>query len=113
MSYSFDIIGVTPVIQFFNHQQQVENTPKRSKAYVGSYLCTLDSFIEATACVHKKPDWDWDEVVSTIVNFWLNQADNVRHWKAELDSAERNSLIVGRIANLNSLRHEYEALFED
>ena len=63
MSYSFDIVGISPVLQFFDHQQRVEKTPNRSRAYLGSYCCTLDAFIEATQIVHRKPDWDWDAIV--------------------------------------------------
>lgn len=61
MSYSFDIIGVAPVLDFFTHQQRMETTPRRSQALLGSPLCTLDAFISATEAVHRRPDWDWDE----------------------------------------------------
>jgi hypothetical protein len=114
MSYSFDIIGVSPVIQFFDHQQREEQHPDRSKAYLGSYCCTLDAFIEATEAIHRKPDWDWDAIVSTIVEFWLSQESDVRRWKRELESAAGESnLLVGRVVNYNRLRSEFEALFTD
>jgi hypothetical protein len=114
MSYSFDIIGVSPILQFFDYQQRVEQHPKRSKAYLGSYCCTLDAFIQATEAIHQRPDWDWDAIVNTIVKFWLSQEDDVRHWKQELEVAEGNSnLIVGRVINYNSLRSEFENLFSD
>ena len=112
MTYNFDIIGVSPVLQFFNHQQQAETTPRRSKAYLGSYICTLDAFIEATEAVHQKPDWDWDAIVNQIVQFWLTQEDQVRHWNQALAKAEDRSLIVGRVANVESLRGELESLFD-
>jgi hypothetical protein len=112
MNYSFDIVGVTPTLQFFNYQQKIEQTPKRSKAYLGSYCCTLDAFIEATNLVHHKPDWNWDEVVSSIVDFWLNQEDSIRHWKQELEQSGSDSLLVARVANLKSLRSELEHLFD-
>ncbi|MCC5898801.1 MAG: hypothetical protein JJU32_12925 [Phormidium sp. BM_Day4_Bin.17] len=47
MSYTFDIINILPVLNFFDHQQKVEQTPHRSLAYLGSYDCTLDGFNEA------------------------------------------------------------------
>jgi hypothetical protein len=56
MSYCFDIIGVTPVLDFFYYQQNLEQNPKRSKAYLGSYQCTLDGFIQATEMIPKKPN---------------------------------------------------------
>lgn len=112
MNYSFDIIGVAPTLELFKYQQQVEKTPKRSKTYLGSYCCTLDAFIEATEIVPQKPNWNWDEVVSSIVNFWLSHEDSIRHWKAELRSADQDSLLIGRVANLSYLRSEFEQLFD-
>lgn len=111
MSYTFEIVGVLPVWNFFTHQQRVESTPHRSRAYVGSYHCTLDSFIAATELVHQKPDWDWDAVVSQMVDFWVNHGDYVGHWRAEMEKAEEESLIVGRVANFTTLRGELETLF--
>jgi hypothetical protein len=114
MSYSFDIIGIAPVLQFFQHQQQVETHRDRSQAYLGSYCCTLDGFIEATEIVHRKPDWDWDAIVSKMVEFWLNQENNVRHWQQQFEAIEgSDNLVVARVVNYNSLRQEFETLFED
>jgi hypothetical protein len=113
MSYSFDIIGIAPMLQFFNHQQRVETHPNRSQAYLGSYCCTLDAFISATEAVHRRPDWDWDEIVGKIVEFWLNQEEDVRHWKQQFESAEgHDNLIVARVINYDRLRHEFEGLFD-
>jgi hypothetical protein len=114
MSYSFDIIGVSPVLQFFNYQQREETHPDRSKAYLGTYCCTLDAFIEATEAIHRRPDWDWDAIVNTIVEFWLSQEANVRHWKHQWESAAGDSnLLVGRVVNYDRLRSEFETLFTD
>lgn len=113
MSYSFDIIGIAPVLQFFNHQQQVETKRDRAQAYLGSYCCTLDAFISATEAIHRKPDWDWDAIVSTIVNFWLSQEKDVLHWKQQFAAAQGDqNLIVARVINYDSLRHEFETLFD-
>lgn len=112
MNYSFDIIGVAPVLQFFNYQQQVEKTPQRSKAYLGSYCCTLDGFIASTQMVHQKPDWNWDEVVRSMVDFWLNHGESIHHWKTKLAMAGQDTLIVARVANVRSLRSELESLFD-
>jgi hypothetical protein len=111
MPYSFDIIGVSPVIQFFQYQQQVEQTRDRAKAYLGSYDCTLDSFISSTEMIWHKPDWNWDNVVSEIVNFWLEHEDKIKRWKLELDKLEGDNLIVARVANIDRLRSEFESLF--
>lgn len=112
MTYTFDIIGTAPVLQFFNHQQRHELTHQRSHAYVGSYQCTLDAFIQATELVYRKPAWDWDAVVQTMVNFWLTQGDQINHWKTTLQGTEPQTLIVGRVTNFDMLRNEFETLFE-
>ena len=111
MSYNFEIIGVTPVLTFFNYQQQIETDPQRSKAYIGSYICTLDAFIESMEMIPQKPPWNWDEVTETMISFWLNHEDAVRQWKLELDSAQENNLIIARVANVEALRQEFEHLF--
>ncbi|HHP7230084.1 MAG TPA: hypothetical protein ACFCUY_04410 [Xenococcaceae cyanobacterium] len=110
MSYNFEIIGITPVLTFFNYQQELETNPRRSKAYVGSYHCTLDAFIESTKMIPQKPEWDWDKVVETIIDFWLKHENAVKQWKSELDSVEADNLIIARVANLSALRSELEQL---
>ena len=112
MSYAFDIIGISSVLQFFNHQQRSESNPRRSKAYLGSHICTLDSFIEAADMTPQKPDWDWNEVVAAMVQFWINQEAKVRYWKFELEQVGKDNLIVARVANYDSLRNEFEGLFD-
>ncbi len=111
MGYTFEIVAVSPILNFFNQQQRVESTPHRSRAYVGSYHCTLDSFIAATEQIHERPDWDWDAVVQEMVDFWMNHGDRVSQWRQALAQAEETSLIVGRVANFSSLRGELEHLF--
>lgn len=113
MNYVFDIVSVTPVLNFFNYQQEVEQTPQRSRAYLGSYNCTLDGFIQSTDLVYQKPHWNWDEAVTAIVNFWLDRGDRVRHWQQVFQQSGDGYLIVGRIANLGSLRREFEQLLDD
>ncbi len=110
MSYTFDIINILPVLNFFDHQQTVEQTPHRSLAYLGSYDCTLDGFIQSTELVYQKPDWDWDAVVSAMIEFWLNQEERVRHWKQVFHQSDEGHLIVARVANVNCLRREFEAM---
>lgn len=115
MSYSFDIVGVTPTLDFFYYQQQVEQNPRRSKAYLASYECTLDSFIQSTEMIPQKPDWDWDEVVESIIAFWLNHEDNIQQWKQQLvkNSSQLDNLLVARVANVKWLRNEFQSLLRD
>ena len=111
MSYNFEIIGITPVLTFFNYQQQTANNRDRSKVYLASYQCTLDAVIESTNLIPQKPLWDWDEVIETTITFWLQHEDDIRHWKQELKKTSEDSLLVARVANIEVLRHELEQLF--
>jgi hypothetical protein len=110
MSFTFEIIDVAPILSFFDYQQQIEQNSNRSKAYLGSYQCTLDAFIQATTTIPKQPDWDWDRVVESIVNFWLKNEKSIRYWKEKLESASQESLIIGRVADFDRLRNELEFL---
>jgi hypothetical protein len=113
MNYNFEIIGITPVLTFFNYQQEVEVSPKRSKAYLASYQCTLDAFIKSTKMIPQKPEWNWDEVIVTMINFWLKQEDSIRHWQLELKNAGKENLIVARVANFDVLRTELQNLLDN
>ncbi len=113
MKYNFDIVGIATVWDFFCHQQHVEQSPDRGCAYLGSYACTLDSFIEATEMIPHRPVWDWDAIVAQMINFWMQDGDRVSHWQRELQNAKETSLIVGRVANLTNLRTEFEQLFSE
>ena len=112
MVYTFDIIGVTPITQFIQFQHQFSRKPNRSKTYLGSYDCSLDGLIKATKMIPHKPDWDWDEVLAEIINFWLQSEERIEHWKQELATVREESLLVGRVANSDSLRQEFESLWE-
>jgi hypothetical protein len=113
MSYTFDFIGVAPVLDFFYYQQKVEQNPKRSKAYLGSYECSLDGFIQSTELIEQKPDWNWDQVVESIVKFWLNHPSTVNHWKHQLETVGNDNLIIARVANVDLLKSELEHLFTE
>ncbi|MGB5595429.1 MAG: hypothetical protein WBM62_15515 [Crocosphaera sp.] len=110
MNYYFDIIGTTSILTFFNYQQRLEQNKNRGKAYLGSYQCSLDGFIESVQNIPKKPDWYWDDVVSSIVNFWLKNEEKVRYWQDNFNSVDTETVIVARVANIQALRLEFESL---
>ena len=112
MSYNFELIGITPVLTFFNYQQTVGTNPQRSKAYLGSYQCSLDALIASTQMIPEKPAWDWDEVVETMIKFWLNHEDTIKEYKLKFNHAQNDNLIVARITNFEALRHEFEQLLD-
>ena len=79
-------------------------------ANLGSPECTLDGLIQATELIPDKPDWDWDAVVKTMVNFWLHHESNIHTWRREMASFSEATLLVARVANTQILRQEFEAL---
>ncbi|AFZ55080.1 hypothetical protein VKI21_04410 [Cyanobacterium aponinum UTEX 3222] len=110
MTYCFDIVGIAPVLDFFYYQQKVEQSPHRSKAYLGSYECTLDSFIQSTEMILQKPDWNWDQVIESIIDFWLHQEKEIEKWRSSFTKTKEEILIIGRIANVNLLRRDFDSL---
>lgn len=111
MKYSFDLVGVSPVLHFFNHQQQsVQKPPQPGVEYLGTQTCTLDAFIESLETVPDKWGWNLDQVVDTVIQFWLNNSDSIRYWKTRLNDAGKDNLLVARVADFSALQAEFESL---
>lgn len=111
--YTFDIIGVSPVLYFFNQQQEVlQKNLELGVEYLSSHRCTLDSLLESVETVTPKHNWNLDEVVDTVVSFWMKNSDTIDHWKSRLKDAGNDSVLVSRVADLQSLKTEFEHLFE-
>lgn len=109
MEYLFEIVGVAPVLTFFN-QQQASHDRRIGAEYLGAYQCTLDAFIESIETIPPRRNWQLDQVVDTVINFWLNNAEPIRHWKQRLEDADAQTILVARVADLNALRMEFESL---
>ncbi len=113
MAYTFELLGVSPVLDFFSHQQQHSAQEESSGVeYLGSYKCTLDSVIESIHQVPPERGWNLDQAVDTVVDFWLNNVEAVRLWKQRLEDAGDRTIIVARLADLTALRNEFERLFK-
>jgi len=112
MSYIFEILGVLPVIHFFDYQQDVIDQPQPGVEYLGSYKCTLDALIESVETAPLKQRWELDQVVDAVINFWVNNLDSIRHWKKRLEDAGEQNLLISRLADYTSLKTEFERLFE-
>ncbi|MDZ8050832.1 MAG: hypothetical protein RMX68_020420 [Aulosira sp. ZfuVER01] len=111
MKYTFDIVGVSPVLQFFNHQQQSIKKPQaKGVEYLGTHICTLDAFLESIETVPAKWGWNLDQVVDTVIQFWLNNSESVHYWKSRLSDAGRDNLLVARVADFTALQAEFESL---
>ncbi|MDX2228407.1 MAG: hypothetical protein NW220_02125 [Leptolyngbyaceae cyanobacterium bins.349] len=112
MAFTFELLGVSPVLEFFNHQHEQSNRqPPTGVEYLGAYQCTLDAFIQSVEMVSPKRGWELDQVVDTVVNFWLHNVDTIAHWKHRLEDAGTENLVVARLADLRSLKAEFEQLF--
>ncbi len=111
MKYAFDIIGVSPVLHFFNQQvQSSKNQPNQGVEYLGTHACTLDAFIETAESITPKMSWNNDEVVETVISFWMNNSDSIRYWKSRLQDAGKDNVIVARLADIKALQSEFELL---
>lgn len=112
MQYIFDLVGISPVISFFNYQTDVSQADQGAE-YFGAYRCTLDAMLESVEPLPPKRGWDLDQVVDTVIHFWLHHAEEVQHWKSRLDDAGTENLLVARISDISSLKQEFEGLFQD
>jgi hypothetical protein len=63
--------------------------------------------------IPQKPEWNWDEVIATMINFWLKHEDSIKHWQLELKNAGKENLIVARVANFDVLRTELQNLLDN
>lgn len=111
MKYTFELLGISPILDFFNHQQKlIDKIPSIGIEYLGTHACTLDAFLDSVETVPPKRGWDMDSVVDTVIQFWLNNSEPIRYWKARLDDAGHDNLLVARISDMKSLRSEFESL---
>jgi hypothetical protein len=110
--YTFDIVGVSPILYFFNHQQeQAQKTEKTGVAYISSYNCSLDALIKSVESTQFEQDWQMDDLVQSVLDFWLDNLDSVKHWQRRLQDAGSDTILVSRIANDRALRNELEMMF--
>lgn len=111
MNYTFELLGISPVLDFFNHQQKfIHKTPATGIEYLGGYQCTLDAFLESVETIPPKHGWEMDQVVDTVIQFWLNNSEHIRYWNARLQDAGNQNVLVARVADLTSLKAEFESL---
>ena len=110
MQYTFEILGVSPILSFLNHQAESPVTTPTGAEYLSTYQCTLDALLESVEPVPPKRGWDLDKVVDTVVNYWLQNAERIQHWKDRLQAAGCENILVSRIADLKALQQEFDQL---
>lgn len=113
MKYAFDIVGVSPILHFFNHQQQSWEKPEIQRVeYLGTQTCTLDAFLESLELLPVTRGWNLDQVVDTVIEFWVNNAEGIQYWKTRLKDAGKDNLVVARVADIKALQAEFESLLD-
>jgi hypothetical protein len=110
MQYTFEILGVSPILSFLNHQIESPTATSKGAEYLSTYQCTLDALLESVEPVPPKRGWDLDKVVDTVVHYWLQNSDRIQHWKERLQEAGSENILVSRIADLQALQQEFDGL---
>lgn len=109
MRYTFEILGVLPSLQLFNHQQKVtQGSPSRGVEYIGCHRCTLDAFLTPIETLTHKQEWDLDRLMQTVIEFWMSHPESIQLWKDRLESAGGDRVLVARVGHLQGLRQEFE-----
>lgn len=106
MKYTFNLVGVSPVWEFFNHQQKKHTGVE----YLGTHKCTLDALLESVEPVPIKWGWDTEKVLDTVVEFWVSHGESIDYWKTRLNQAGKDNLLIARLAEIKSLQAELEFL---
>ncbi|MGK7910475.1 MAG: hypothetical protein AB4050_03185 [Synechococcus sp.] len=111
MRYSFELIGITPILDFFNHQQRNKSQTEGDRAeYIGSYHCSLDRFLSHLHDVPPERNWNMGLLSQAVVDYWIASAHTIQYWQDRLSDAGDSCLVVGRVANTQALRGEFEAM---
>jgi hypothetical protein len=111
MSYIFNIVGVSPVLNFFDQSSVILQQPQFTGVeYIPNYHCTLDALVESAEAISLHNHWDSYEVIDTVVNYWMHNVDRVRYWKRQLYQAGPGYLLISRVAELDALRTELDFL---
>ncbi len=110
MQYTFEILGVSPILSFLNHQVESPAATPKGAEYLSTHQCTLDALLESVEPVPPKRGWDLDKVVDTVVNYWLQNSERIQHWKERLQEAGSENILVSRIADLKALQQEFDQL---
>jgi plasmid maintenance system antidote protein VapI len=111
VKYTFEILGVAPILSFFNQQQELlEHQPNAGVEYLGNRKCTLDAFVQSVETVSPNRGWEVDRVVDTVIGYWMNNSDSIQYWKRRLQDTDSENLLVARVGDIKSLQAVFESL---
>lgn len=107
MTYVFNLVGVTTPLELFQQQQhQTQGGP----AYLAAPEARLDYFLAPLPEVSPQRGWQLDQVVDSVIHYWMQNADLIHHWRDRLDDAGRDALLVGSVGNVEEWRSGLESL---
>lgn len=111
MKYTFEILGVSSILTFFNQQQELlQQQPPPGVEYLGNRKCTLDGFVQSVETVSPNRGWDVDRVVDTVIGYWMHNSDSIHYWKQRLQDAGSENLLIARVGDIKSLQAAFESL---
>lgn len=110
MKYTFELLGISPVLSFFSQQQKLQEQQNTTVEYLGNRKCSLDVFVASVENISAYRGWKVDKVVETVINFWLKNADSIQYWNSQLKNTGEENLLVARVGDINSLRNSFELL---
>lgn len=107
MTYVFNLIGVTSPLELFQQQQsQAQVGP----AYLAAPEARLDYFLAPLPEMSPQRGWHLDQVVDTVISYWMQNAELIGHWRDRLGDAGRDALLVARVGNVEDWRSGLESL---
>jgi hypothetical protein len=111
MKYAFDLVGVSPMVEFFHQEQSLAADKDILRpAYFGVTGCSLDLFLASMEEAIQERNWDLDEAVDSVVQYWVKNKETVEHWRDRLQVAGNYNLLVGRVADSATLQAEFEVM---
>ncbi|HEY9810063.1 MAG TPA: hypothetical protein V6D13_12110 [Halomicronema sp.] len=114
MNYTFNLLGISPILSFFNKQQEIlGQKPGRRVEYLGSHKCTLDAFLDCVEKASTSRGWQVDEALNTVIDFWMKNSETVEYWRERLKDAGKENLLVGRVGDIASLQATFESLLDE
>lgn len=110
MKYTFELLGISPTLSFFNQQQELLQQQPAGVEYLGNHKCTLDAFVESVETVSPNRGWEVDRAVDTVISFWMHNSESIQYWKHRLQDAGSENLLIARMGDIKSLQAAFEAL---
>jgi hypothetical protein len=110
VKYTFELLGISPTLSFFNQQQELLQQQPAGVEYLGNHKCTLDAFVESVETVSPNRGWEVDRAVDTVISFWMHNSESILYWKRRLQDAGSENLLIARMGDIKSLQAAFEAL---